>query len=116
MKSFHTANINIFLTQIAKTTLSSKILAQHKDFFAELAVDAVLRLRGSANLDAIQIIKKTGGTLRDSFLDEGQLAKMLIVSIFFTMSGSLLVSLSHFVYLRLYFLVWLSSLFSSSFP
>ncbi|XP_063853813.1 T-complex protein 1 subunit beta-like [Scylla paramamosain] len=59
------------LMRIAKTTLSSKILAQHKDFFAQLAVDAVLRLKGSGNLDAIQVIKKTGGTLRDSFLDEG---------------------------------------------
>ncbi|XP_050702840.1 T-complex protein 1 subunit beta-like [Eriocheir sinensis] len=59
------------LMRIAKTTLSSKILAQHKEFFAKLAVDAVLRLKGSGNLDAIQIIKKTGGTLGDSFLDEG---------------------------------------------
>lgn len=60
-----------FHFQIAKTTLSSKILAQHKDFFSNLAVDAVLRLKGSGNLDAIQIIKKQGGTLGDSFLDEG---------------------------------------------
>jgi len=59
------------LMKIAKTTLSSKILAQHKNFFANLAVDAVLRLKGSGNLDAIQIIKKKGGTLGDSFLDEG---------------------------------------------
>ena len=44
----------------------------HKDFFANLAVDAVLRLKGSGNLDAIQIIKKQGGTLHDSFLDEGK--------------------------------------------
>ena len=29
---------------IARTTLSSKILSQHKDFFSNLAVDAVLRL------------------------------------------------------------------------
>lgn len=40
-------------------------------FFANLAVDAVLRLKGSGELSAIQIIKKTGGTLEDSFLDEG---------------------------------------------
>lgn len=59
------------LLKIAKTTLSSKIVAQHKDFFSNLAVDAVLRLKGSGNLDAIQIIKKQGGTLGDSFLDEG---------------------------------------------
>jgi len=56
---------------IARTTLSSKILSQHKEHFSRLAVDAVLRLKGSGNLAAIQIIKKTGGCLEDSFLDEG---------------------------------------------
>ena len=30
-----------------------------------------MRLRGSGNLDAIQIIKKLGGSLADSYLDEG---------------------------------------------
>ena len=30
---------------IAKTTLSSKVLAQDKNYFANLAVDAVLRLK-----------------------------------------------------------------------
>ncbi|CAL8465995.1 g5531 [Coccomyxa elongata] len=59
------------LLNIARTTLSSKILTHDKDHFAELAVDAVLRLKGSTNLEAIQIIKKPGGTLRESFLDEG---------------------------------------------
>lgn len=33
------------LMNIARTTLSSKILTQHKDYFANLAVDAVLRLK-----------------------------------------------------------------------
>jgi len=59
------------LMNIARTTLSSKILSQHKDFFSKLAVDAVLRLKGSGSLDAIQIIKIQGGTLEDSFLDSG---------------------------------------------
>lgn len=59
------------LMNIARTTLSSKILTQHREHFAELAVNAVLRLKGSGNLDAIQIIKKLGGGLDDSFLDEG---------------------------------------------
>jgi len=59
------------LMNIARTTLSSKILSQHKEFFSKLAVDAVLRLKGSGNLDAIQIIKIQGGTLEDSFLDAG---------------------------------------------
>ena len=59
------------LMNIARTTLSSKLLTQHKDFFAKMAVDAVLRLKGSGNLEAIQIIKKLGGTMTDSYLDEG---------------------------------------------
>ena len=76
---------------IARTTLSSKVLSQDKDYFANLAVDAVLRLKvsvpfwmgvshrplltlpqGSTDLDHIQIIKKVGGKLTDSYLDEGR--------------------------------------------
>ncbi|KAI9099423.1 T-complex protein 1 subunit beta [Phlyctochytrium arcticum] len=59
------------LVNIAKTTLSSKVLSHDKDYFSNLAVDAVLRLKGSTNLDNIQIIKKPGGRLIDSYLDEG---------------------------------------------
>ncbi|XP_022880826.1 T-complex protein 1 subunit beta [Olea europaea var. sylvestris] len=59
------------LLKIAMTTLSSKILSQDKEHFATLAVDAVMRLKGSTNLESIQIIKKPGGSLKDSFLDEG---------------------------------------------
>ncbi|ORY06836.1 T-complex protein 1 subunit beta [Basidiobolus meristosporus CBS 931.73] len=59
------------LVNIARTTLSSKVLSQDKEYFSNLAVDAVLRLKGSTNLDNIQIIKKVGGRLCDSFLDEG---------------------------------------------
>ncbi|KAF6036821.1 CCT2 [Bugula neritina] len=59
------------LMNIARTTLSSKILTGHKDYFSNLAVDAVLRLKGSGNLDAIQMIKKPGGFLHNSYLDEG---------------------------------------------
>ncbi|GME94637.1 unnamed protein product [[Candida] boidinii] len=59
------------LINIAKTTLSSKILSQDKEYFSKLAVDAILRLKGSTNLDHIQIIKKVGGKISDSFLDEG---------------------------------------------
>lgn len=59
------------LMNIAMTTLSSKILSQDKEHFANMAVDAVMRLKGSTNLESIQIIKKPGGSLIDSFLDEG---------------------------------------------
>ena len=59
------------LKNIAMTTLSSKLLLQDREHFADLAVDAVLRLKGTGNLDYIKIIKKAGGTLSDSFLAEG---------------------------------------------
>jgi T-complex protein 1 subunit beta len=59
------------LLNIARVTLSSKVLAQARDHFAHIAVDAVLRLKGSTNLDHIQIIKKPGGSLADSWLEEG---------------------------------------------
>jgi len=62
---------NCDLRTIAETTLSSKILTQHKEFFARMCVKAVMRLKSSGNLDAIKIIKKLGGNLSDSFLDEG---------------------------------------------
>ncbi|KAK8022794.1 hypothetical protein PG993_013561 [Apiospora rasikravindrae] len=70
----HSKNPEAFkkdLLAIARTTLSSKVLAQDRDLFAKLAVDAVLRLKGSADLSHIQIIKKPGGKLSDSYLDEG---------------------------------------------
>lgn len=59
------------LMNIARTTLSSKILSQHKEYFTKLCVEAVLRLKGSGDLNAIQVIKIPGGVLEDSFLDEG---------------------------------------------
>lgn len=59
------------LFEIACTTLSSKILTVEKHHFANLCVDAVMRLRGSTNLEMINIIKKLGGTLKDSFLEPG---------------------------------------------
>lgn len=71
----HSQNEEIFredLLNIARTTLSSKILSQHKEHFAMLSVEAILRLKGSGNLSAIQIIKLKGGCLEDSFLDEGK--------------------------------------------
>ena len=89
--SVNAAQFREDLMNISRTTLSSKILQQNNDHFSLLAVDAVLRLKviiscvylnnnflklrinkqGSGNLDAIQIIKKLGGNLSDSYLDEG---------------------------------------------
>lgn len=47
------------------------MLHQEKELFANIAVDAILRIKNSLNLDAIQILKKPGGSLKDSFLAEG---------------------------------------------
>lgn len=66
------------LLNIARTTLSSKILKQERDYFAQMTVDAVLRLKGSTNLEAIQILKKTGAALKDSYLEEGFLLEKKI--------------------------------------
>ncbi|KAL0228670.1 hypothetical protein GEMRC1_013290 [Eukaryota sp. GEM-RC1] len=61
------------LFKIASTTLSSKILHQAKDHFAKLAVDAILRLGADAmsHLEHIAYVKKLGGSIGESFLEEG---------------------------------------------
>jgi len=70
----HSQNEELFkqdLMKLARTALSSKILSLHKELFSKLAVNATMRLKGSGNINAVQIIKKVGGTLNDSYLDDG---------------------------------------------
>mmetsp|Transcript_4038 Transcript_4038/g.5941 ORF Transcript_4038/g.5941 Transcript_4038/m.5941 type:complete len:374 (-) Transcript_4038:22-1143(-) len=57
--------------KISQTTLSSKLLTHEKLHFATLAVDAILRLKGSGDLTHIQVLKKAGGSLGDSYLEDG---------------------------------------------
>lgn len=59
------------LVNIAKTTLSSKVVSHDRDYFANICVDAILRLKGSTQLDQIQIVMFPGGCLTDSHLEEG---------------------------------------------
>uniref|UniRef100_A0A2P2HYN1 T-complex protein 1 subunit beta n=1 Tax=Hirondellea gigas TaxID=1518452 RepID=A0A2P2HYN1_9CRUS len=66
------------LLSIARTSLSSKIVTSDENIFARLCVDAVLRLKGSTNLDSIQIMKKIGGQLKDSYLEEGYILNKTI--------------------------------------
>ena len=68
------------LMNIAMTTLSSKLLKSERERFSKLAVDAVLRLKGSPNLDYIKIIKKAGGTLSDSYLADGLILQKTIAT------------------------------------
>lgn len=70
----HGSNAELFyedLIRIATTTLSSKILTIEREHFAKLCVDAVMRLKKSGNLEMINIMKKLGGTMRDSYLEPG---------------------------------------------
>lgn len=70
------------LVQIAQTTLSSKLVSADKVHFAELCVKAVERLKntgnGNINLDHIQILKLPGGSLRNSYLEDGFLLEKSI--------------------------------------
>merc|ERR1711899_47128 len=65
------------LVEVAKTTLSSKIVNKAHDKFAEIAVDAVLSVADLENKDVnfelIKISSKTGGELEDSQLIKGVL-------------------------------------------
>ncbi|XP_006816737.1 T-complex protein 1 subunit eta [Saccoglossus kowalevskii] len=59
------------LEKCAATTLSSKLVAAHKEFFAVMIVDAVMLLDELLPLDMIGIKKVTGGALEDSRLISG---------------------------------------------
>jgi len=65
------ATFHQHLLQIAQTTLLSKLLQYDKGHYAQLAVDAMFRLKGGENVNHIQVIKKPGGSLHDSYLEEG---------------------------------------------
>lgn len=68
------------LKNIAMTTLSSKLLKSERELFSDLAVQSVLRLKGSGNLDYIKLIKKPGGTLADSYLADGFILQKTIAT------------------------------------
>eukprot|EP00347_Sterkiella_histriomuscorum_P009931 403339324 len=63
------------LIQNAVTSLSSKVVSQHSDLLAPMAVDAVLRIieKTDTNVDLrdINVSKKLGGTVDDSELIDG---------------------------------------------
>ncbi|KAL7669607.1 hypothetical protein ACOME3_010254 [Neoechinorhynchus agilis] len=59
------------LLNIASTTLSSKLLGQYKAHFAALCVEAAFRIRSHCNLRAIKIIKVSGKTMSESYVDDG---------------------------------------------
>merc|ERR1719261_936748 len=60
------------LEKSAATSLNSKLVAGHREFFAKMVVDAVLSLDEKApNLEMIGMKKVPGGALQDTLLVEG---------------------------------------------
>merc|ERR1719261_1295026 len=60
------------LEKSAATSLNSKLVAGHREFFAKMVVDAVLSLDEKApNLEMIGMKKVPGGALQDSIMVEG---------------------------------------------
>merc|ERR1711988_175990 len=59
------------LEKSAGTSLSSKLVSGHKQFFAKMVVDAVLSTSEGVNTAGIGMKKVQGGSLQDSILVEG---------------------------------------------
>ena len=61
----------MLLEKCAQTALNSKLIAHQKEFFGEMAVDAVMSLEDDLNLKMIGVKKVAGGSLTDSMLVKG---------------------------------------------
>ena len=59
------------LLRCAQTSLNSKLIANYKEFFSEMIVEAVEKLEGFKDKDLIGIKHVTGGSITDSFLVDG---------------------------------------------
>lgn len=70
-------NDKTMLKKIAKVSIASKLLAEHRDLIADLAVRAVLQVavksgtKYNADVDDIKVEKKPGGALTDTVLVQG---------------------------------------------
>ncbi|GAU98740.1 hypothetical protein RvY_09848 [Ramazzottius varieornatus] len=65
------AGLRAVLEKCAATTLSSKLLSSHREFFSKMAVDAVMLLDELLPMDMIGIKKVTGGNMEESILVSG---------------------------------------------
>lgn len=59
------------LERCAQTALNSKLINTERDFFAKMAVKAVMALDSDVNLEMIGVKKVTGGSMKDSILVDG---------------------------------------------
>jgi len=62
--------VDSILLEMAKTSLSSKIVLNYKEFFAKIAVEAAQRI-GPNSLNSIHILKKDGASMNESKIVEG---------------------------------------------
>jgi len=73
------------LKKVAKVSIASKLLAEHKEDIADLAVDAVMQVAEKtgmsykADVDDIKVEKKPGGALTDTVLTQGLLLDKEVV-------------------------------------
>jgi thermosome len=71
------SNREEYLKKVAMTSMASKLVAEHKEYLAELAVKAVLEVAEKENgkykvdIDDIKVEKKPGESLRDTKLIQG---------------------------------------------
>lgn len=70
--------IRSLLEKCAATALNSKLVASHKEFFAKMVVDAVMKLDADLNIDLIGVKKETGGSLEVSNLFKIKINNMFI--------------------------------------
>ena len=75
----------VMLKKVAKVALASKLLAEHKEYVADMAVRAVLQVAEKtatgyrADVDDIKVEKKPGGSLTDTVLLQGVLLDKEVV-------------------------------------
>jgi thermosome len=73
------------LKKVAKIAVASKLLAEHSNFVADIAVDAVLQVAEKsgavyrADVDDVKVEKKPGGSLTDTVLIQGILLDKEVV-------------------------------------
>eukprot|EP01090_Pellita_catalonica_P001846 TRINITY_DN11574_c0_g1_i1.p1 TRINITY_DN11574_c0_g1~~TRINITY_DN11574_c0_g1_i1.p1 ORF type:complete len:542 (+),score=103.28 TRINITY_DN11574_c0_g1_i1:184-1626(+) len=64
-------NLRDLLIKCAATSLNSKLIGSHKEFFSNMVVDAVMSLDDDLDIDLIGTKKEKGGSMEDSILVDG---------------------------------------------